>query len=107
MSKKYERTSTTLFVSRIMREVKYLAAELHEHRYYLERNVERRTAQLQKRIEILESCNANLCRNLALSQRELAAMQYLHTTGGTETDNAPAKLYILKTGEQIKHAAVA
>ena len=77
------------FISEIMyREMK---AELHEHRYYLEQKVERRTEHLLKRIASLEACNATLCDKLAAAQRELAMLRQtgmtdqampLHVVGG-------------------------
>ena len=61
------------FISEIMyREMK---AELHEHRYYLEQKVERRTEHLLKRIASLEACNATLCDKLAAAQQELATLR--------------------------------
>jgi hypothetical protein len=52
-----------------------MRAELNEHRYYLEWNVERRTEQLLKRTELLEYCNATLCDKLALARKELVALK--------------------------------
>lgn len=72
---RYKKTSTALFIYKIRREMKKMASELNEHRYYLEQNVERRTELLAKRIEMLEACNASLCSKLAQSQRKLAALQ--------------------------------
>ena len=69
------------FISEIMyREMK---AELHEHRYYLEQKVERRTEHLLKRIASLEACNATLCDKLAAAQQELAMLRQ-----ATMTDQA-------------------
>lgn len=56
-------------------EKKRMEAELADHRYYLERNVERRTRQLAKRIELLESCNTVLCSQLSSARMEVAALQ--------------------------------
>ena len=54
---------------------KRLETELNEHRSYLEREVEQRTEQLVKRIELLESCNTTLCDKLAQAKRTIAALQ--------------------------------
>ena len=71
----YKKTSTSLFIYKVRREMKKMASELNEHRYYLEQNVERRTELLAKRIVMLEACNASLCSKLAQSQKKLAALQ--------------------------------
>lgn len=54
---------------------KELEAGLAEHRSYLEREVEQRTEQLVKRMELLESCNRTLCDKLAQAKRTIAALQ--------------------------------
>lgn len=69
----YRKSDTTLFVRKIMLEMKAMKAELNEHRYCLERNVERRTEQLLRRIALLESCNATLSDKLVSAYNELAA----------------------------------
>lgn len=71
---KYKRTSTTLFVLKVMRRMKQMESELEEHRYYLERNVDLKTLHLTRRIDLLESCNTNLCGKLAITKKELAAL---------------------------------
>lgn len=66
------------FIMGAMRDVtetKAMEAELHEHRYRLERKVEQRTEQHVRRITLLESCNATLSGKLALAHRELAALK--------------------------------
>ncbi len=73
-----DKSGTPLFFSGVMLDIsdkKAMEAELNEHRYYLERNVERRTEQLVKNMTLLESCNASLCDKLALTQKELAALK--------------------------------
>ena len=65
----YKKTDTTLFISKVMLDMKKMKAELYEHRYYLERNVEQRTEHLMKRVTVLESSNATLCDKLALALR--------------------------------------
>ena len=52
-----------------------MKAELNELRYFLDRNVERRTEELWKRIALLESCNATLCCKLTLAKEEIAALK--------------------------------
>ena len=74
-----------LFVKGIMFDItdkKRMEAELVDHRYCLERNVEQRTRQLTKHIAMLESCNASLCDQLSSARLEIAAMkQQLDATG--------------------------
>lgn len=68
-----DESGAPLFFRGVMLDVtdkKEMEAELNEHRYYLERNVEQRTEHLMKRIAVLESCNAALCDRLALIRRE-------------------------------------
>lgn len=45
-------------------DMKIMESELESHRYFLEQRVSARTEQLEKRIAILESCNAELCNQL-------------------------------------------
>jgi hypothetical protein len=52
-----------------------MAAELDEHRYYLEKIVAIRTEQLQTRIALLESCNETLCAKLASTNKELDSLK--------------------------------
>jgi len=61
----YQKSERALIVKRIRREMNKLRAELHECRYHFERRVEFRTEHLLKRIAELESCNAELCDQLA------------------------------------------
>lgn len=51
-----------------------MEAELKQHRYNLERNVELRTEQLVRRATVLESCNKALCDKLALAMKNLATL---------------------------------
>ncbi len=86
-----QKSDTVMFVGSLMQNAKKMHAELHELRYFLEQNVERRTEHLQQRIDLLESCNATLCSKLASAQEELAA---LRLTLQTAEQIAPAlKLY--------------
>lgn len=69
-----------LFIRGVMLDVsdkKRMEAELGEHRYSLERNVEKRTRELMKRIEMLESCNASLCGRLSSAKLENATLKRL------------------------------
>jgi len=97
----YNKTSTTLFAFKGMQEIKKLKSELNEHRYYLERNVARRTEQLTRRIELLESCNTTLCGKLAMYKKDLAELQ----TSEQEPGDSPVKLYVLNTDVQRAEAA--
>jgi hypothetical protein len=76
---------------------KAMEAELHEHRYHLQRNVEHRTAQLVRRIALLESCNATLSDKLASVQRELAALkqQPARNLPGAEQNDCSGQLYAM------------
>ena len=71
MANKYRKSSTELFSFRLMQQVNKMRSELHEHRYYLERNVAQRTEHLTRRIDVLEACNAALCSKLVSSQKSL------------------------------------
>ncbi len=55
--------------------VQMLQAELHEHRYYLERKVEERTEQLSTRIKVLETCNSSLAGKLADAKKDIAVLR--------------------------------
>jgi hypothetical protein len=66
MLKAYRKSESGLIVRKIKREMAALRAELYEYRYNFEQNVEKRTEHLLKRIAELESCNAQLCDQLAL-----------------------------------------
>ena len=69
MVNRYRKSSTKLFMFSLMQQLKKMRSELHEHRYYLEQNVDQRTEYLTRRIEVLEACNAALCSKLASSQK--------------------------------------
>ena len=78
-----------LFLQGVMLDItekKSMEAELAEHRYRLEQQVERRTAMLERRISVIEAANENLCTkvedNMALlRQAQLAQLrcQVLHS----------------------------
>ncbi|HZW24774.1 MAG TPA: PAS domain-containing protein [Gallionella sp.] len=73
-----DETGAPLFIKGVMLDItekKRMEAELADHRYYLERNVEQRTRQLAKRIELLESCNTMLCSQLSSARLEIAALK--------------------------------
>lgn len=91
MLNKYKKSSTTLHAFSVMREMKTLKKELHEHRYYLERNVAKQTEYLTRRIDLLEFCNATLCAKLAISKKELAELH------ATEKESAPGERSLLNT----------
>lgn len=87
MLKRYKTPGAALLVGKLVHDMKKMKAELKEHRYCLERNIEQRTGYLLKRIALLESCNTTLCEKLALARREPASPKL-------STDNA-AKLYVM------------
>jgi hypothetical protein len=100
----YKKSGTTLFVSKTMLDMKKMKAELNEHRHYLERNVERRTEHLLKRIAVLEFCNATLCGKLALASKEFSALNQLleHTLPNEDTapNDRSLKLYVMNNQTQ-------
>jgi PAS domain-containing protein len=70
-------SGTPLFIRGVMLDItdkKAMEAELTQHRYYLDWNVEKRTEQLVKRVTVLESCNTALCDKLALARKNLATL---------------------------------
>ena len=87
--------------------MKKMTSELNEHRYYLERNVDRRTEHLVKRIAVLEACNATLCGKLALSQKELTALKHTMPPEISEPNDGSVKLYVLNSDVQEKRTAAA
>lgn len=69
-----------LFIKGVMLDIsdkKRMEAELVDHRYCLERNVEQRTRLQTKRIATLESCNASLCDQLSSARQEIAALKQM------------------------------
>ena len=69
-----------------------MRVELNEYRYYLEKNVVRRTEYLSRRIELLEACNATLCQKLALAKHEPGSVCV------QEEHELTPKLYLLGNG---------
>lgn len=55
---------------------KQMESELAECRYNIERQVERRTEQLERRLALLESCNAVLCERLSDALLQLAGLTH-------------------------------
>ena len=56
-----------LFLQGVMLDItekRSMEGELAEHRYWLEKKVEQRTAMLERRISVFEAANANLCAKL-------------------------------------------
>ena len=84
MVNRYKKSSSELFVFRLMQQVNKMRSELHEHRYYLEQNVAQRTEDLTKRIGVLETCNAALCSKLVSSQKALGTFQHDRILSYTE-----------------------
>ena len=75
MNNTYSKTNASLHIRNVPLNIAKMRAELHEHRYFLERNIERRTEHLLKRITVLESCNAALCDKLTLAYKEITALR--------------------------------
>lgn len=84
--------------------MKKMKLELNEHRYFLERNVERETAHLSRHIAMLESCNATLSGKLALAQKEIAALKQqvpqISPRKGAEPNDRAVKLYVMNNQAQ-------
>ena len=99
---KYTKSDGTPFIRKLMLDMKKMKAELNEHRYYLERYVERRTEHLLKRIAVLEYCNAALCGKLALASKELSALNQLPEPPKEETGSTDRslKLYVMNNPTQ-------
>ena len=91
----FKKSSSALFTFRLTQLLKKMKSELDEHRYYLERNVARRTEELTRRIELLEACNASLCSKLASSQ--LLERQHTEKPKNSEHENMSAKVYLVST----------
>lgn len=80
-----------LFLQGVMLDItekKSMEGELAEHRYWLEKKVEQRTALLERRISVFESANTNLCEKIeenmaALRQARLAQLRcrVMHSLG--------------------------
>lgn len=87
--KTYHQSNTIQHTFQMMQQIRKMRDEILEHRYNLEKNVERRTEKLTRRIELLESCNATLCSKLAQSRRDIAP-----------GDEGKVKLYVLNK-EQV------
>jgi len=98
---KYTKSDGTPFIRKLMLDMKKMKAELNEHRYYLERNVERRAAHLLTRIALLESCNSALCSKLALAHEKLAALQSAPPMQDTLPNDRGVKLYIMNNQTRI------
>lgn len=104
MSNGYKKSDTALFIRNVMLGMKKMKAELNEHRYCLERNVERRSEHLLKRIALLESCNSTLSGKLALAQKEIAALKQRPAhplqEKDTEQNDRTVKLYVMNNPTQ-------
>lgn len=95
----YKKSGSLVFVRNVMLDMQKMQAELKEHRYYLEQNVERRTENLLKRLAMLESCNAALCDKLAQAQQELIALKrqpaQIPPNIDAESNDRSVKLYVM------------
>lgn len=116
----YDAKGKMLFLQGVMLDItekKSMEAELAEHRYRLEQQVERRTAMLERRISVFEAANANLCEKVengmaALHQAQLSQLrcQVLHSlaeeailevdVGGRLTSLNPAAERLLMIGSE-------
>lgn len=96
---KYKKTEPTLFYRKAMLDMKRVRDELKEHRYFLERSVERRTDHLSRRIALLESCNATLCDKLSTAYKEIVALKKKSTSDQPDKeavkDDGNVKLYLV------------
>jgi hypothetical protein len=89
MLNRYKKSEATLFIRKAVMDMMKIKAELYEHRYCLEKNVESRTEHLLKRIALLESCNATLCNRLASANQELVALKQLSAHALPCSDTQP------------------
>lgn len=87
-----------------MLDIRKMKAELNEHRYHLEQNVERRTEHLLKRIALLESCNTTLSGKLALAHKEITALRqwpvHILPKKDAESSDCSVKLYVMENQTQ-------
>lgn len=98
-----DESGAPLFIMGAMRditEMKVMEAELNEHRYYLEQKVEQRTEQLERRITLLESCNATLCNKLAQAREEITALRKQLANALSGTNDCPGQLTGISEGMQ-------
>lgn len=104
MSNRYEKSDITQYVRKALLNMKKMKAELNEHRYFLERNVERETAHLSKRIALLESCNATLSEKLSEAHKEIAALRQQSAQSQSRKSAEPkdrtVKLYVMNNQAQ-------
>ena len=64
-----------LFISKTMHDIRRVKALLREHRYCLEKNVEKKTDHLMKRIAQLDSANSALCDDITRIYEQVAALK--------------------------------
>jgi len=122
MSNRYLKMEASLFCLKARQNMEKMKTELEELRRCLDRNVARETEYLQRRVELLESCNATLSNRLASAQQEIVALRQqapkAQVAEAIRQEANPARLYVVnrhaqKTamaslqGEWAGHATVA
>lgn len=104
MSNRYLKTEVSQFYLKAGQNMEKMKTELEELRRCLDRNVARETEYLQRRIDLLESCNATLSSRLASAQREIAALQQqaldTRPAEGMRPETNAAKLYVVNRHAQ-------
>jgi len=102
----YKKLDNLPFIKRYMQAMNKMKAELHEHRYYLEANVERRSEQLLKQISMLESCNESLSEKLTQAHQKIIVLkqQLAHALPDKNHDsgNSGSKLYAISNLKNLR-----
>jgi len=93
MLHRHTQYGSLLFIRKCLKELNEMKTELEEHRYFLERSVERRTQHLMKRLTLLENCNATLCGKLVTAQQELSTLNRQSTLSGNHAEPGYMKLH--------------
>lgn len=94
----------TLFISKTMHDIRRVRALLREHRYCLEKNVEKQTDHLMRRIAQLESANSALCDDITRIYEQVAALK-CEPEAGLQPEEAGvhahgARLYLISNQDQ-------
>ncbi len=97
----------TQLIKKALHDIQEVKAQLHEYRYCLEKNVEQRTAHLQKRIASLESRNAKLCDNLTSVYEQIAALKRESESPADESGRGVrgARLYLVSSQPSVGTSA--
>lgn len=105
MLKKYMQLDGKPLVTEFMLNIHKMKAELNEHRYYLERKVEYKTAHLLTRINMLEACNKTLGSKLSQAHKKLAELQPAISHPDAESTDSGSRLYVVNSHPENSSAA--